>query len=40
MESKSYNNLKGQARFKKLLSQKNKKTRDKWEKDQNDLKKK
>jgi len=40
MESKSYNNLKGQARFKKLLSQKNKKTRDKWEKEQNELKKK
>ena len=39
MEPKSYNGLKGQARFKKLLSQKDKETRKKWEKEQIELKK-
>ncbi len=40
MESKNYNNYKGQARFKKLLSQKDEKTRKKWEKEQIELRKK
>ena len=39
MEPKSYNGLKGQARFNKLLSQKDKETRKKWEKEQIELKK-
>ena len=38
MESYDYNNLKGQARFKKLLSQRDEQTREKWMKEQNDLK--
>ena len=39
MESK-YSKYKGQARFRKLLSQKDKKTREKWEKEQLELKNK
>ena len=38
MESNDYNELKGQARFKKLLSQRDEETREKWMKEQNDLK--
>jgi deoxyinosine 3'endonuclease (endonuclease V) len=38
MESYDYNNLKGQERFKKLLSQRDEQTREKWMKEQNDLK--
>ena len=38
MESYDYNELKGQARFKKLLSQRDEQTREKWMKEQNDLK--
>ena len=40
MESNNFDDLKGQARFKKLLSQKDKETRKKWEKEQIELKKK
>ena len=40
MKSSNYNNLKGQARYNKLLSQRNKETRENWKKEQNELKKK
>ena len=40
MESKDYDGLKGQERFNKLLSQRDKETRKKWEKEQLELKKK
>ena len=40
MESENFDELKGQARFKKLLSQRDKETREKWKKEQNELKKK
>ena len=40
MRSNNYHNLKGQARYNKLLSQKNKEIREKWKKEQNELKKK
>lgn len=39
MQSKELDNSKGQTRFKKLLSQKDKETRKKWEKEQLKLKK-
>ena len=40
MESKKYKKSKGQEHYNNLLFQKNKETRDKWKKEQNELKEK